>query len=52
MVTVSHIIQFGLQGGDLKSVGQLLLLQCLLILAGGGDEGILEKKLKVHTYLN
>lgn len=32
MVTVSCLIQFGLQGGDLKPVGQLLLLQCLLIL--------------------
>lgn len=32
VVTVSRLIQFGLQGGDLEPVRKLLLLQCLFIL--------------------
>lgn len=32
MVTVSRLIQFGLQGRDLEPVRELLLLQSLLIL--------------------
>ena len=37
LVAVLGLVQFGLQGRDLKPVGQLLLLQCLIILTQGGQ---------------
>lgn len=50
MVTVSRLIQFGLQGRDLEPVGELLLLQRLLILRGRGD--MCEEKERVAVCLD
>lgn len=41
MVTVSRLIQFRLQGRNLESVRQLLLLQCLFILT---EEDLFKEK--------